>query len=442
MKPALISASIFAYKHRKGQTFELLLVVGVLFILIQGYLIIANKKTITTEYGKVGDTAIAIPSSTSIPDDISLYIHEAASLLSYEALGVLGARGGMGKEAVCGIINGYSLWNTIDKSLQSCKPQLSESYFTLFTTSLDPLLSRYQSPEFGNRDLRRHFDLSLTNNPSALMAAGTAQASTQPQTLLTGTSPEQLKLPLKDSQGRFSMAVSFYPSFIISGPDLVQDENELYHGVEQLLESCSNDPHPFDCASRKVYDINTAPEATLKWKAGPCAGDLAPTDPHTVFFCIQAPRNVLIFRQGKTLFYPMLYKIALTLQPSTSLHILFFQANGIPISGNPLEKGGLGLDPGSPLPYHARIIAPDLNGLRISLCYAKDSNKNIKPDIEPPCIGVPDHQWNTESFSTNNIIDINGIVQPPFSPPYTLTLTMERKGQRKASAGIDIVNSQ
>ena len=407
---------------RQGQAFELLLVVGVLFVLIQGYLLLSQHQTNKTEYGSVGQTARALSASPGMSDDVLLYLHEAATISLHTTLSEIGRRGAMGDTETCGITNGYSLWNTVDKRLDQCVPLIEDVFPSLFLQNLNTHLATYTTPFGKAKDLSRHFDLGFHQTDTAL--------------LVTGTTPEPLTLSLTKADGELAMTTRFYPSFRISMPDLSTEISQLKEGAGKIIIACASALSAFECSQQQAYIFNTAPQATLKWKTGPCAGDLAPPDPRIVQFCVEAPRRVLTHGVGGGVsFYPMLYRFALTIASQTQVKILQFQANNNPPSGSPADKGGISLNPGAQLRYQASVTSPDLDGLFISLCFIARTH----PSAHPLCLDTPPAEWNTESFSQRHLVLVSSSMQPPVQPPFTLLLKANRKNQQDVTAGIDVV---
>lgn len=403
--------------NRRGQEFEVWLVIGVIVVLTQGYLILSAKQTPEAINGNVGETSQIIGDLSSGVDEIQLYIGQAALLSQQQAMAEFARRGGMETER-CGIINGYSLWNTNDKTLTDCIPTPTNSFISLFSTLFPQHLAQYVSHSKKHMSLQHQFDITLTTHNG--------------KTILTGTSPEIIHVPLTDENAKLLAITNVYPSFSISQPPINQEIEELKQGAATILSNCHDAPDPFACSQAQAYTINTKPHQKLLWKTGPCAGDLATPNQRIIQFCVQAPRKVLTAKAGGTLsFYPMLYKFALTITKYAPLTITAFSANHVPSTGIPTERGGLGISPGAPLSYSGMFTTPELKDLTVNLCFTNQP--------QTICKSVATEQWDLESYVTRNSIIISGIIQPPLPPPFTLTFVIEQGTNKESTAGINVV---
>ncbi|MEK6960297.1 MAG: hypothetical protein AABX47_03930 [Nanoarchaeota archaeon] len=410
-------------RSKKGQMFSIGLNLAVIFFLVWAYVALAGRQTATTKQGQVGDSAAVLMSMNSITDQAQLFSESAAALAAEQALLELARRGGMGEKDNCGIVNGYSLWNTPDKTLSECYPDPFASFKTHFVKSFNEILATYASPSGDWIDARRQFDIGLLKHNEEM--------------ILTATSAQPLAIPIKNKKGETLATPTIYLSATTKIPDVADELSTIREGAKTILEKCAETSTPYDCATEQVYILNTAPGATIKWKTGPCPGDLAPPDTRIVQFCAQSDRRMLTRKTGTGsttwAYSPTLYKFALTVVKKSPVKIINFQANGVPTSGKPNDKGGMGLLTGQPLSYHGRLSSPGLDGLTVSLCQTETAGN------KKTCYQVPPAQWDVETYPATQQLTVSGAWQPTVNPPFTLTLTAERKEQKDITAGIDIV---
>jgi len=410
-------------RSKRGQTFSMGLNIIVAIFLIWVYITLAGKQTTATKQGQVGDSATVLMSMNSATDQAQLFTESAAALAAEQALSELARRGGMGEKDNCGIINGYSLWNTPDKTLAECYPDIASSFATHFQKSFNEILATYTSPSGEWIDARRQFDIGLSKHKEEM--------------ILTATSAQPLAIPLKNKKGETLATSTIYVSATTKIPDISSEMSTIRDGAKTILEKCQETSTPYECANDQIYGLNTASGATIKWKAGPCPGDLAPPDTRIVQFCAQSDRKMLTRKTGtgtiSWAYSPTLYKFALTVAKKSPVKIINFQANGVPTSGKPGDKGGMGLLPGQPLSYHGRLSSPGLDGLAVSLCQTETAGN------KKTCYQIPASQWGVETYPATQQLSVSGAWQPTATPPFSLTFEAERKEQKDATAGIDIV---
>lgn len=410
-------------QSKKGQIFSIGLNLAVIVFLVWAYVTLAGRQTSTTKQGQVGDSAAALMSINSITDQAHIFIESAAALAAEQALSELSRRGGMGEKDNCGIVNGYSLWNTPDKALAECYPDPLASFKIHFMKSFNEILATYASPSGEWIDARRQFDIGLSKHKEEM--------------ILTATSAQPMAIPIKNKKGETLATATTYLSATTKIPDVAGEMSTIRDGAKTILEKCQETSTPYECANEQIYGLNTAAGATIKWKAGPCPGDLAPPDTRIAQFCAQSDRRMLTRKTGTgTLawtYSPTLYKFALTVAKKSPVKIINFQANGAPTSGKPGDKGGMGLLTGQPLSYHGRLSSPGLDGLTASLCQTEIAGN------KKTCYQIPLAQWGVETYPATQQLSVSGAWQPTVNPPFTLTLEAERKEQKDMTAGIDIV---
>lgn len=409
-------------KRKSGQTFSMGLNLIVLVLLIFVYVALSGKQTSTIRSGQVGDDAALLIGINAITDQAQAFTEEAAALAAESALSELARRGGMGAEDNCGISNGYSLWNTPEKTLHECAPDAAGSIEFHFKSSLESIMGTLIGPDSEPIDARKRFDIGLSRDNDELS--------------VTATTPQPISIPILRPDRTSAGEAETYLSATTKMPDAISEIKIMQEGAQKILDNCAETANPYECATGEAYKLNIAPGATLKWKAGPCPGDLAPNDARVVQFCVQPDRRMLALKAGQSAwaYSPTLYKFALTVVKKAPLKIINFQANGRPESGKPADRAGMGIAKGQPLAYHGRVSSPGLDGLAVSLC-AASGERGAKKD----CQAIEPSAWGVDTYPQTQQLSVQGAWQPIIDPPFTLTFEARRKDQSESTAGIDIV---
>lgn len=366
-----------------------------------------SKQDIGVKDGMVGEKAAGVFEMTGEIDGLQGFVSQSADLAFDFSASELARRGGMGMIDSCGIVNGYSYWNTPTKDLKDCFPPVGENLAGLMNTRLNMILGNLwvENTQPGMRnplpyvDLRRRFDISVIQEGEHNRVIGTTSQPAGVGFDLHGFEKPGLG--------------AFYPSFSVLEPDVLHEFEMLRQGAEEILKTCRMASDARQCARDKSRTFTG-----MNWKAEPCAGDLAPSDERIALFCALGKNQYL---KGTPE-----YRFALHLVPEQPLAIISFFGNNLPVSGKPTEKGGFGLKTGESIAYKGLVKAPNQDGLKLTLCFSPSN-----------CKEIPTSLWKVSLDKQS--VEVEGTMIPPVSTPFVFSLRAEQNGMIEETAGIDVV---
>lgn len=214
-------------KSKKGLDYAILFMIVTLICL--GFLIWQLNQKDESFERSIGSAQIGLAHTQVKANNLLFYLDQSAKYSAYEAVDVLGQRGGFADASVsCGsVVDGAVSWNTCKEYSRICFPDVFTNFKFVFSDKLDDVyLEQYNSDSSGMKFIKDNYLFAIHDQK------------------ITGTAVQNIEFNIQPfhpageeySAGRFA----FKPSFSIDFPFDFNHYFELNKLANVVVSDCSN----------------------------------------------------------------------------------------------------------------------------------------------------------------------------------------------------------